>query len=214
MTEMLPIRDARPKEFFWAHNRLIDDYGPIIGADGVAVYMALCRHAGESQTCWPSYQTVADELCLSRPTVVKAIKKLVAVGLVAAEQRANPDHPDLHLSNLYTLLAITPLDEGGKGRLLGVVKEINHPGKPALPGVVKDVYIRRIARRLKRPRVLTSRQAIRPNSSLLIVRLPIARRFRPRNPRARTRRSSPPMSRNSATPLRQWAPRQKPRSGW
>jgi len=129
--QQFDVRDHREKDWFWANNGIIEWYGEIIGADSIAVYMVLCKHANPAGECWPSYQTIADKLKLSRPTVIKCMKKLEATGLMAKAERWQPTKeggtmPD---SNMYILLTVKPFDAPSKARLLGLVKEIDHPTK-------------------------------------------------------------------------------------
>jgi len=42
------LRDARKRCFYIVDNDLIDRYGPVIGAYGVAVYNRCCQHSGQS----------------------------------------------------------------------------------------------------------------------------------------------------------------------
>lgn len=138
----LDIRDHREKDWFWANNGIIEWYGEIIGADSIAVYMVLCRHANQNGECWPSYQTIATKLKLSRPTVIKCMKKLEAIQVIAKSDRKQPtkDGGIMADSNMYILLTVKPLDAPSKDALLGMVNEIDHPpSKGALPDLVKEV---------------------------------------------------------------------------
>ncbi len=40
------VRDHRGGNWFWMHNAIITEYGPQLGAYGIAIYAALCCHAG------------------------------------------------------------------------------------------------------------------------------------------------------------------------
>lgn len=141
--QQLDIRDHREKDWFWSNNGIIEWYGEIIGADSVAVYMVLCRHANQAGECWPSYQTIATKLKLSRPTVIKCMKKLEAAQVIAKSDRTQPtkDGGSMPDSNMYLLLTVKPLDEPSKAALLGLVNDIDHPpSKGALPHLVKELY--------------------------------------------------------------------------
>ena len=103
------VRDFRGKHWFWIDNEIVDRYGHEIGPKGIAAYAVLCRMADkDSQSCWPSYSTIAARMGVSRVTAIDAIAKLVDVGLVAVEPRY--DHEGRNVSNLFTLL---PLPERG-----------------------------------------------------------------------------------------------------
>ncbi|MGD9577832.1 MAG: helix-turn-helix domain-containing protein [Syntrophorhabdus sp.] len=52
-----------------------------------AVYMYLKDRAGKGPECWPSVNTVAADLQLSRSTVKRALHDLVEAGLIEKESR-------------------------------------------------------------------------------------------------------------------------------
>jgi len=71
-------------------------------------YMALCRHASKQGECWPSYQTIAKKMSVSRKTAKVAVQGLVKKGIVKYSERKNDiGHQTSHL---YT---ITDTDGGG-----------------------------------------------------------------------------------------------------
>jgi biotin operon repressor len=101
----LGIRSHRTPGWWWASNELIDVYGPRVGANGIAVYAVLARHAdNNSQQCWPGLRRIAGLLAIGRNQVIAAIKTLEAAGLVQIER-----HPGQ--GNLYTLC--TPVAADG-----------------------------------------------------------------------------------------------------
>ena len=53
----------------------------------VAVYRYLKDRADKNGECYPSIDTIADDLSLSRSTVKRAIKDLVEAGRIRKEQR-------------------------------------------------------------------------------------------------------------------------------
>jgi hypothetical protein len=100
------IRDARKRGWFILDNELIDRYGKTIGATGLAVYGVLARYANyETGIARPAYQTIADSLGMSRNTVIVAIRKLEASGLVTIEQQTDGAGNPIK-SNIYTLCTI------------------------------------------------------------------------------------------------------------
>ena len=95
----------------WFDKRIITRYGRLLGPNGVAVYMALAVHAdSEQQTCFPSYQTIAKQLNMSRPTVLKAIKLIITLYLASKQWTQSPEGDPG--PNLYAMLEIPngPLD--------------------------------------------------------------------------------------------------------
>lgn len=90
--------------------RAILDGGRIAqaGPIGLAVYVALSRHANASGECWPGQELIASEVGTSERSVRRAVGKLEALGLVTVTPtRVNADgelgDKGERLSNLYTL---------------------------------------------------------------------------------------------------------------
>jgi len=67
--EQFEVRDLRPKGWFWLNDEFFNGYAGILGANALAVYVALARHADKKQKCYPKQQTIADETKLNRATV-------------------------------------------------------------------------------------------------------------------------------------------------
>lgn len=101
---MSEIRDTRQRAWGWFNYEVVDVFGPQIGADGIAVYMVLARHANQEQASWPAIQTIARKTNLSARQVSRALKKLQDVGLLAAEEQH--DESGRQLTNRYILLPI------------------------------------------------------------------------------------------------------------
>ena len=101
MTEQWIVRDARRPGHYWADNEIYDIYAPIVGVHAFAVYMALCRYASSEGASHPSTSTIADQLGISRPTVVttcadsampRALRDLARLrsSMTASVARSNP----------------------------------------------------------------------------------------------------------------------------
>ena len=121
------IRDLRQASWLWLDNDILDLYGNELGATAIAVYVALCRFAGNSsQQCWPSHATIAERVGATPPTVRKAIAKLAEVGLVTVEKRTGED--GRLTSNLYTLHP-----SGRKESFVGIEKKDTQAGYKILP---------------------------------------------------------------------------------
>lgn len=88
--------------FYIIDNDLIDQYGPIIGPYGIAVYSVIARYAdANGKNAFPSYQTIADKSGIGKTKVVKTVDHLVKLGIVKREQRIDKDG-DL-TSNSYSV---------------------------------------------------------------------------------------------------------------
>jgi DNA-binding MarR family transcriptional regulator len=102
------IRTMDKLGWCWLNNALLDTYDPIIGAHGIAVYTVLARFANQtSQSCHPSFQTIAKRLRLSRRKVIAIVDQLEAYGLVRREPPM--DEAGDAQSNRYTLLRLEPI---------------------------------------------------------------------------------------------------------
>jgi hypothetical protein len=98
------VRDSRRPGHFWADNELLYVYGPNIGIDGIAVYMALSvvanNHTGE---CVITLRQIAEMLGTSPQTAMRAIGKLITHKLVRCEEKGNVAS---RKPSIYTLLEI------------------------------------------------------------------------------------------------------------
>ena len=91
-------------------NAIIDDFGPKIGAHGVAVYHALNRFADrQTGECWPKIKKIGAKLRLSESSVKRTLHVLKAVGLITIEPRWSEDGD--RTSNLYTLIPVARVAE-------------------------------------------------------------------------------------------------------
>ena len=104
------IRDQRRPGWLWLRNEIIDQYGAELGAIGIAVYVALCKHAdNDTQECYPSHAAIGKAIGLSAPTVSKALARLCELNLITVEHRY--DDAGRQTSNLYTLLDFRPVEK-------------------------------------------------------------------------------------------------------
>lgn len=124
-TDSIEVSDARKHPFYVLDNDLIGIYGPKIGVYGIAVYNVLAYYANKKDMAWPSYQTIADHLGMSRRKVITAIDSLVACGLVKKDSRYTPSGDKT--SNNYILVSIH--GEGSKHGALGSA----HNALPSAP---------------------------------------------------------------------------------
>ena len=92
----------------WMPNAILDyaERG-LIDALGVAVYMALARHADTSAGCYPSLGRLARMLGLSRDTVRDRLYQLRDVQLIIIRRRWLRNHKPT--SHYYILLEPLPL---------------------------------------------------------------------------------------------------------
>lgn len=138
-------RDAREPGHFWADNELIG-YLPQIGPMGFTLYMLLAFHAkNNTGRAWPSVATLAKEMGVSEPSVLKYTEVLETAKLIVVTrpQSVSKNGKVVRHNCTYTLINLKHQAEkqagGGKNILPGVVKEFYQGGKRDLPGVVNDV---------------------------------------------------------------------------
>lgn len=104
------IRDMRTNERFWVHDTVIDDYGPLLGADAFTIYCSLCCMANKAQYCWPSLVRLARHWGKGKTTVSRAVTLLTDLHLVHVKRTQREDGGTSN--NIYYLLEPLPLDEG------------------------------------------------------------------------------------------------------
>ena len=63
------VRDLRVKTRFCIDNEFYDEFVPILGPPGLAVYTALVRHANKAQKTWPSHRRIHEQTGISRQWV-------------------------------------------------------------------------------------------------------------------------------------------------
>lgn len=117
--------DRREPGFYIVDNEIIEVYGARLGVYGIAVYNVLLKFSNASgENAFPSYQTIADLLGMSRPKAVEGVKLLLECGLIEKTPRMSSSGDPT--TNIYTLLDVKKVVGGGKQHL--------PPSKQHLPG--------------------------------------------------------------------------------
>lgn len=71
------IRDLRNGGWYWISRQIVNQYGKILRASGLAVYNVLASFANSNtQTCFPTQRSIAEHLGLSIRTVNRKIRLL------------------------------------------------------------------------------------------------------------------------------------------
>src|SRR5262245_34816793 len=96
----LQVKDAR-SPFAMIEYKIMTVYGKRLGAYGIAVYNMLVMFSGSKSEAWPSIDSLAEMIGVSRPTIIKAIDKLVELGIITKENRFDDKG---QTTNLYTLI--------------------------------------------------------------------------------------------------------------
>jgi DNA-binding MarR family transcriptional regulator len=134
MSDDILIRDKRDAHWFWLDNEILDAYGSRIKPQGIALYCALARHAGnKSQECWPSIATLARETGMSARSVQNYIKTLQSEGLISVEPGEHENGTSS--PNVYTLLSLKKQEVSEKP----IVRE-DAGGAPSNERKVQEVH--------------------------------------------------------------------------
>src|SRR5215216_1026992 len=96
------VRDRRRASWFSVDNEVLDDFGPLIGLHGFAVYCALSRHAyAGDEEANVSLTELCRHLKMGRAKLLQTLGELRDVGLIAIERG------DRKTTNTYTLLEVS-----------------------------------------------------------------------------------------------------------
>lgn len=106
----MEIRDQRNCNWYWVDKAVYLNCAKNIGLTAFAVYNALCVYSNGGK-CWPSMQTVADKLGVSRRSISTALDTLEKASLIKIESGATTGNP-----NVYILLNVV---EGMKTEIQG-----------------------------------------------------------------------------------------------
>ncbi len=100
------VRDGGHPPFFRVDNRLVDDHLAGMEESVLKVYLVLTRRADNgTRQCYPGYDHLANVAGISRRTAIRAVKRLVELGLVHRERRVDQRSGDPD-SNRYTMLDV------------------------------------------------------------------------------------------------------------
>jgi DNA-binding Lrp family transcriptional regulator len=81
--EKKQIRSLSRRGWYWINREILAGYGKRLKSSGIAVYNVLASYANQkTQTCFPTQQTIAKLLGLSRTTVNRKIRQLRELGLL------------------------------------------------------------------------------------------------------------------------------------
>lgn len=97
------IRDLRKKDQYKIDDKYLNGYAKLCGAYATCVYNSLSRHAEfNSQECFPSIDLIAKQHNISRPSVIKGIKKLFEYNIITIIKEKN--EKGRQKNNVYILL--------------------------------------------------------------------------------------------------------------
>lgn len=124
------LRDNRSRGWYWINNEVIDEYR--LTPYEMMVYNILCRHADERGHSFPGISRIMELGSMSKPQVIRSIKRLEELGLLAVKRDEKPTEGETRQRgvNHYYLQSV----KSG-----GVVSDIYYPSKPQTLGVVSDV---------------------------------------------------------------------------
>lgn len=159
-----PVKDRRVNmstKYIKGNYSIVPNMGEVLKLKGatVNVYLALCKYGDEDGLCFPSYNTIAEQIDYNVRTCKRAIEELVEAGLIERRQRSRSDGS--LSSNYYQLI-----DKG-------VVVSMTPPS-----GVDVTTLTKPINKELDKSNSLTSKKEVDPSAvslSLLLVELIKAR---------------------------------------
>ena len=96
------VRDLR-KNYFVVDDAYLNGYAKFCGIYATGVYVALCRHAGKEQSCFPSKLTMANKLGISERIVYTAIKELLKWDIIKIESQGRKEDGSYKSLTYYLL---------------------------------------------------------------------------------------------------------------
>jgi hypothetical protein len=92
------VRDTRLPGHFWADNEVLDIFGPLLGAYGIAVYMTMCRTAiNGTGECRISRRRIAKQLDIAVGSAHNALELIVKLSLAKLVQEGTPRTPAIYV---------------------------------------------------------------------------------------------------------------------
>lgn len=111
------------ESFLWLNYSFFDNYLKKIQPSSVLVYMAMCRMAdNETQTCFPSMETLSEKTGVARSTVALCVKELSDIGLIDWKRTGR--------SNRYQLLETMSEIRTSQNETMSEIQssEVRNPG--------------------------------------------------------------------------------------
>jgi len=96
------IIDKRVKQKFLMDDAYLNGYAKFCGYKATLVYISLCRHASKDQYCFPSERLIAEELAISKKSVMRGIKDLKLWNIIDIQKEKRGS--GLWKNNSYILL--------------------------------------------------------------------------------------------------------------
>lgn len=98
------VRDHRRKEMYRVDDEYLNGYARLCGIYATGVYNCLCRHANHlTQTSFPSVETMAEKLDISRDSVIRGLKNLEKWNIIKKEKTRSAKTGEW-IHNSYTLV--------------------------------------------------------------------------------------------------------------
>jgi len=82
----IEVSDKRKHSFALVDDLYLDEYAAVCGIYATGIYLALCRHANASNTCFPGKDYLAKKLGISVRSVYKATQALVDNGIISVDK--------------------------------------------------------------------------------------------------------------------------------
>lgn len=131
----------KPGRKVWDWRTIILHNGPDNATYKHLLLTLSCYMDSAGQSCFPSISTLEKTTSLTRPTLVKYLKKAKDDGWIIVEQKKSENN--VWQRNEYTAslpeMVVKEINHPVVKEVNGVVNEVNQGSKGGLPGVVKEV---------------------------------------------------------------------------
>lgn len=76
------------------------------------VFLSIVDHANADGECWPSYNTISDDVGYGRREVIRAVDDLIELGLIVKRPQTRDNGSST--SNVFTVMTLTPPSSGAQ----------------------------------------------------------------------------------------------------
>lgn len=90
------LNDGRKLGWFWSYDEIFDQD---ISEHAKLIYLNLCRRAKKSGISFPSHARIANDCSVSVPTVKRAIKELLEIGVIRFTSHKHIGKPNTYNIN-------------------------------------------------------------------------------------------------------------------
>jgi DNA-binding transcriptional regulator GbsR (MarR family) len=115
------LRDKREPGHFWMDNEIIDVFGDELGQNGISVYGVLARYCYGTEVRM-SLREIAGAARMSKDTVARAMKNLIAAGLVLESKGSRSK-----TASSWVLVSVKALVQGKRNQTVSPTDSLDMP---------------------------------------------------------------------------------------